>query len=214
MEQQARNSIRYTTASIVVEISGGMAFGSIESVELAAGRFHLRPPRIAEARDVLELALDPEVRMWNPRCRIADLSDAEADCLKRADWSDGSRATFSIVETATERYAGTIALHGIDRANAQAYVGYRVAPWTRGRGAATESLRAVAAWAFGELRLERVALTHGVENEASCRVAQKCGFVLEGVLRSAKRFGDGRLHDEHLHALLASDLRDRSDDGQ
>lgn len=183
----------------------GMTVGLIEPVELVAGRFHLRPPRISEAQDVLELALDSEVRMWNPRCRITDLPEAVANCLARADWSDGSRATFSIMETDTERYAGNIALHGIDRVNAQAYVGYRIAPWTRGRGVATKSLSAVAAWAFGELRLERIVLTHGVENEASCRVAQKSGFSLEVVMRSAKRFGDGRLHDEHLHALLASD---------
>jgi RimJ/RimL family protein N-acetyltransferase len=43
-----------------------------------------------------------------------------------------------------------------------------------------------------------------VENVGSCRVAQRAGFGLEGVMRSSKRFGDGRLHDEHLHAILAA----------
>ncbi|NRQ40566.1 GNAT family N-acetyltransferase [Nonomuraea sp. NN258] len=176
-------------------------------VELAAGAFRLRPPEVADAPEVLRLAADPDVRLWNPRCRIPDEAAALADCLRGADWSDGTHATFSLVETGTGRYAGTIALHGLDRENAQARIGYRIAPWARGRGAATASVRAVTGWAVTVLELERIVLTHAVENQASCRVAGKAGFALEGVMRSARRFGDGLLHDEHLHALLATDLR-------
>jgi hypothetical protein len=42
-------------------------------------------------------------------------------------------------------------------------------------------------------------LTHAVENAASCRVADKAGFRLAEFLPSHKRFGDGLVHDEHLH---------------
>ncbi|MYT33743.1 GNAT family N-acetyltransferase [Streptomyces sp. SID8354] len=156
-----------------------------------------------ESAAVLELGIDPDVRMWNPRCQITDEASAIKDCLAGADWSDGSQATFSIVHKHGGRYAGNIALHGIDRENAQAKVGYRIARWTRGQGVATAAVHCVADWALRELGLNRIVLTHGVENTASCRVAQKAGFGLEGTLRMAKRFGDGRLHDEHLHALIA-----------
>ncbi len=40
-----------------------------------------------------------------------------------------------------------------------------------------------------------------MENVASCRVAQRAGFALQEVTPSSKRFGDGLLHDEHLHLL-------------
>ena len=46
---------------------------------------------------------------------------------------------------------------------------------------------------------------HAVENEASCRVAQKAGFALEGITRKSWRYADGNLHDEHLHARLRTD---------
>ena len=44
-----------------------------------------------------------------------------------------------------------------------------------------------------------------VDNPASCRVATRAGFALEGTHRSSFRYGDGRLHDEHSHARLAAD---------
>ncbi|MBU2663681.1 GNAT family N-acetyltransferase [Actinoplanes bogorensis] len=144
----------------------------------------LRPPRDEDLQAVRELVQDPDVVMWNPRSRIPD----------------ETAVTFSIIVD-DGRYAGTVTLHDIDRAGRRAAVGYRVAPWARGRGLAAEAVRAVVDWAFGPLELERIELTHAVENTASCRVAQKAGFALEAILPANKRFGDGRLHDEHRHGL-------------
>jgi hypothetical protein len=44
--------------------------GGLEPVTLTAGEFLLRPPCVDEHRAVLELGLDPQVRLWNPRCQI------------------------------------------------------------------------------------------------------------------------------------------------
>jgi RimJ/RimL family protein N-acetyltransferase len=171
----------------------------VEPVVLTAGEFLLRPPSVAEHREVLELGLDPDVRLWNPRCRITDEASAIQDCLSGADWSEGSHATFSIIQRESGRYAGNVALHGVDQDAGQAKVGYRVARWARGLGVATRAVDSVAAWALTQLSLRRVLLTHAVENVASCRVADKSGFRLEQFLPANKRFGDGVVHDEHLH---------------
>jgi len=56
--------------------------------------------------------------------------------------------------------------------------------------------------AFDEIRLHRLEIVHAVENMASCRVADKAGFALEGTLRSAMLHADG-WHDMHLHAAIA-----------
>jgi RimJ/RimL family protein N-acetyltransferase len=170
-----------------------------EAAILATGDFLLRPPDVAEYREVLGLGLDPDVRLWNPRCQITDEADAIEDCLAGADWSDGSHATFSIIHRDTGRYAGNIALHGIDPDTAQAKIGYRVARWARGQGLATRALDIVATWAMAQRLVRCIVLTHAVENAASCRVAHKSGFRLERLLPANKRFGDGLVHDEHLH---------------
>jgi RimJ/RimL family protein N-acetyltransferase len=46
----------------------------------------------------------------------------------------------------------------------------------------TEAVRAVTAWAFDGLGLERIAWYAGVGNWASRRVAERNGYTIEGVL--------------------------------
>jgi RimJ/RimL family protein N-acetyltransferase len=72
---------------------------------------------------------------------------------------------------------------------------------------AAAAVRIVVREAFDTLDLHRVTLYHAVENEASCRVALRAGFQLEGTLRQGYRYGDGTYHDEHVHGLLASDVK-------
>jgi RimJ/RimL family protein N-acetyltransferase len=44
------------------------------------------------------------------------------------------------------------------------------------------------------------------ENAASCRIAEKCGFVLEGTARGAF-YNDGRNQDVLIYSLLKTDPR-------
>ena len=179
----------------------------IEHTEITAGLWHLRPPRETEAAELLELGADPGVRLYTPRLnRVATEEEAREELRRWAAWQD--RLVFSILESTTERYAGHIMLFRLDGENAAAEIGYRVAPWARGRGAASTAVRCVTGWAFGVLGLERITLAHSVGNDASCRVAEKNGYLLEGVHRAAFRGGDGLLHDTHLHARLAADRGD------
>lgn len=176
----------------------------IEHTEITAGLFHLRPPRVTEAQDLLDLRADPDVAHYTPRLRpVADLDLARAKCAQFADWTD--QATFSILESSTERYAGHVMVFDFDRESGTAQAGYRIAPWARGRGAASTALRAATGWAFAVLGFQRLWLVHAVTNPASCRVAEKSGYLLEGTLRSSYRCPLGELHDEHVHARLAGD---------
>lgn len=177
----------------------------IPAVEISAGRLQLRPPSVEEAADTLALFTDPDVALWNPGPEHLDLDQARAWCQRAANWSDGSHATFSVRDVASPRLLGNVSLHGIDPVQNDAQVGYRVAPWARRRDVATESVAAAASWAFASLGLHRLELAHAVENPASCRVAEKAGFRLEGTSRQSFVYGDGLRHDEHVHARLASD---------
>ncbi|MFE6865850.1 GNAT family N-acetyltransferase [Kitasatospora sp. NPDC057692] len=159
-------------------------------------------------------AADPEIALWNP-LRAADLVQARA-CLDRwaAGWQNGSLGYFAILDAATgavdteaeaAELLGTIALRWTDRADGLAMVGYWLLPAARGRGIATRATRAITRWGFERAGARRIELAHAVDNPASCRVAERCDFPLEGTLRESFRFGDGLHHDEHLHARLATD---------
>jgi RimJ/RimL family protein N-acetyltransferase len=80
------------------------------------------------------------------------------------------------------RIWGAASVYDVAAHDQRAAVGYWVAPWARGRGVATRSLRLLARWALDELQVQRLELTCAPDNEASARVAQRCGFVREGVL--------------------------------
>lgn len=179
----------------------------LEPVELTAaeGRLLLRRPHRREATAALALLTDAEVAQWNPAPLVVDLPSARAWCERGAAWASGGHATFSIIDTATGAYAGNISVFDLDLEQAVGSVGYRIAPEHRSRGVATAALQAVRDWVFGDVGLVRLQLFHAVPNAASCRVAERGGFALEGVLRSGSVFGDGQRYDEHLHARLSSD---------
>ena len=60
---------------------------------------------------------------------------------------------------------------------------------------------------FGQVGLHRIELLHSTGNAASCRVAEKAGYVLEGTKRRQGLHADG-WHDMHLHARLRDDARE------
>jgi RimJ/RimL family protein N-acetyltransferase len=148
-----------------------------------------------------ELGRDADVRQFT---YVPDpwVEGFERTWLERYDQPDGKRAGFAVVDEADGSFLGMAALVTLDLDGRQAEAGYIVAPQARGRGVASRALTLLTDWAFGELGLERVELRITVENEASIRVAEKCGYEREGVLRSV-HFKQGRRNDVAVYARLA-----------
>jgi RimJ/RimL family protein N-acetyltransferase len=95
---------------------------------------------------------------------------------------DGTREGFAVVEDGD--FLGLALAVSIDRDARTVELGYIVAGPARGRGVATEALRLLTEWAFAELGAVRIELRISVANPASRRVAERCGYELEGVMRS------------------------------
>jgi RimJ/RimL family protein N-acetyltransferase len=74
----------------------------------------------------------------------------------------------------------------------------------RGRGVATEMLRQLTQWAFDEAGALRIVLIIDVENVASEKVAARCGYVREGVMRSS-HLKQGIRIDAAIWSRLPSD---------
>jgi RimJ/RimL family protein N-acetyltransferase len=115
--------------------------------------------------------------------------------------ADGTREAFAIVDGG--EFLGLALAPAIEREARQCELGYMVAPAGRGRGVATEALRQLTGWAFGQGML-RAELHISVDNVASKRVAERNGYVLDGVLRSLWFKGDLR-EDTEIWSRLATD---------
>ena len=76
----------------------------------------------------------------------------------------------------------------------------------KGKGYVTEAVQLLVDYLFGVKKPNRIQLVIVPGNAASRRVAEKCGFTLEGTARGAF-FNGGRNQDVLLYSLLRDDPR-------
>ena len=74
-----------------------------------------------------------------------------------------------------------------------------------GHGYVSEAVRLLVGYLFGLKRVNRLQLNIHPQNHASRRVAEKCGFTFEGVMRGAW-FHHGTYHDLEIWSLLRDEV--------
>jgi [ribosomal protein S5]-alanine N-acetyltransferase len=154
--------------------------GSIEPPFIALNEFFvLDCHRPEDAQAHREFALDPEA------ARFLGWTVEQADSVPNShydevvsrfarEWDHGTRFSLVIRRRLDREAVGTVELrpNGHD-----ADVSYMVVAELRGQGLAQLALDALLTWGQRELRLQYANLGCHVENIASQRVAEKCGFV-------------------------------------
>jgi RimJ/RimL family protein N-acetyltransferase len=73
------------------------------------------------------------------------------------------------------------------------------------KGLMTESLSLLVRFLFATRKINRLQLTVMLPNVASRRVAEKCGFKLEGITRGAL-FHRGQNHDLEMYSILRAEV--------
>jgi RimJ/RimL family protein N-acetyltransferase len=163
--------------------------------------FVLRPWRPADAPAVVAAYRDPEIRQWH----IHSMNENEALAWIEAwpkRWRQESGCGWAAAND--DRVLGQISLRTVDLDEGVAEISYWVLPSARGHRIAQRSLTALTAWSFDVLGLHRIEILHSTRNPGSCRVAERAGYLAEGVKRSEALHADG-WHDMHLHARIATD---------
>ena len=162
----------------------------------------LRPWRPADAPAFLSAYDDPTIRHWHTRWpRSEDDVHEWLESFHRG-WTAEIRASWAVTRDGDE-VLGRMALSSMNLDDGIGGCAYWVLPAARGMGVAPRALKALSAWAF-DAGFHRLYLDHSTRNDASCRVAEKAGFRLEGTQRSQAVHSDGR-HDMHLHARIRGD---------
>jgi RimJ/RimL family protein N-acetyltransferase len=173
----------------------------VSDLSLTDGVVTLRPWQRDDSDWIVEcLDGDPEIAIWLDRI---PQPYTRADALAYIGGLAGE--AFAVTDAATGRPLGSIGVH-FNESRDVAEVGYWVRSDARGRGVMSRALLLACRWGF-EHGAERVQLRADVENVASRRVAEKAGFHLEGVLRSAhwnERLG--RRQDWAMYSLLPGEL--------
>jgi ribosomal-protein-serine acetyltransferase len=126
------------------------------------------------------------------------------------EWMEGRSLPLAI--RYLEEPVGAVALR-IDRAMSSADLAFWIDAAMEGRGAVTRAASAVVAYGFGSLGLARMQIRASATNERARAVAERLGFTLEGVLRSAVVVSDERL-DVAVYGRVADppiEMRDESE---
>ncbi len=173
---------------------------------LTAEETSLRPWQDSDVPALVQACQDPEIVRWT---RVpAGYGEADARFYLHQRYQAtfaGVTAPFAIVHATTQDLLGSISLMRFAWPHARAEVGYWLAAAARGRGHATRAVRLVCAWGFDGLGLERIDLLAATGNPASQRVAERCGFTREAVLRSYMR-GTYERQDMVAFGLLRGEM--------
>ncbi|MEU1468813.1 GNAT family N-acetyltransferase [Streptomyces sp. NPDC005761] len=153
---------------------------------LRTGSLVLRPWLPGDVTVLLDAYRDPAIRAGS-RAPVADEAAAERWLRDQAEGREsGLRHSFAVVDTALGAGpVGNVVLVRSGPCPGAGEVGYWTAAPARGRGIAPQALEALTAWAFTVFAgdgLVTLDLLHQVDNEASCRVAEKAGYGLVEVL--------------------------------
>jgi len=174
-------------------------------------RLELRPFRRRDVDSLIDAVSDSltELERWLP---WVHQRYGRADALRfirdsSAAWIEARAYDFAIRNPATPDYhLGNISIWPLSRRERSGEVGYWVRTSEAGGGIATEAAAQILAIGFEEMALHRVTLRIAVGNAPSERVAEKLGFVNEGLLRQEVLVA-GEWLDHTLWALLEEEYR-------
>jgi len=177
---------------------------------LESARLLLRPYRPVDGRMYAAMHAEnrAHLREFLPDVlgHMRTAEDAEAQ-IQRMDrqWRAGEALIFGAWERGSASYVGEVYLANADWHVPSIEIGYFVVAGRTGQGFASEAGGTVIRFAFEFLRVSRIDLQCTADNQASARVAERLGFLLEGRQRLRHRKRDSSVVDRLWYGLLRSE---------
>jgi ribosomal-protein-alanine N-acetyltransferase len=174
---------------------------------LTGRRLHLRPMLQKDREEMYQRSLDLESRGRFFPLNISSQVSAEAAFGTDGRWGP-EVGILVVVQNSDEALVGYVSFEhtvsDVDELN----LGYFTYPEFRGQGYVSEALRLFVEYLFAMRRdVNRAALYIHPDNDKSMRVAERCGFTLEGRIREGW-FNLGQWHDVLVYGLLRRELAD------
>ena len=171
-------------------------------------------PLVAEANhdadEFLQAVIESKSTLtrWMPWCHADYSANDVARWFETADqmWANQTAFPMLIRRKSDGSLLGGTGLHDVLLyGKREAELGYWVRKGARSQGVASTAIRAMAAFAFRELKLVRASIRIRLDNTSSRRAAERAGATFEGVARHGIVNGDARF-DAAQYSLLPADL--------
>lgn len=169
-------------------------------------RIVLRRFRENEGKNLYELIRDNStfIEDYLPITLKQNLSKNASEWYVRrsiVNWLNNEAYTFGIWDEKTAGLIGMVKIFNIDWEVPKGEVAFFIDHEFSGKGLMTEALTLACDFGLNELKLERIFLRAAADNFGSLRVARKCGFLREGVLRNDFKTEAGMLIDTVIFGL-------------
>lgn len=182
-------------------VSPGTLGGHDQPILEVDDELRLRPFRPTDAAALVDAFSEPDIRYYHFREYATEAEAMELIDTATQGWKTETFANWVICDH-RDSMLGRAGLH-LSLTDGWAEIAYWVLPAARGRNVAVRAAVALTAWAHG-VGLHRIELQHSEHNDRSQRVAEKAGFVREGVRRGANLHEDG-WHNMVVYSRLPDD---------
>ncbi|OKL39923.1 GNAT family N-acetyltransferase [Pontibacter flavimaris] len=174
-----------------------------KDILLQDSRVLLRPYVPSDLQELTAIAFDEDIWRYMPT-RISNDEELRAWAhTVENGFTNGTRYTFMIVDSATGQLAGSTSYGNISLADRRLEIGWTwLSSAFRGTGLNRHCKFLLLQYAFEQLQMERVELKTDVLNQRSRRAMRKIGATEEGVLRSHTQMHDGRRRDTIFYSIL------------
>lgn len=112
---------------------------------------------------------------------------------------------FYLRSTETTELIGYVVVKNINEKVHKCELAYFIDMDYEGKGITSKAVADAVAFCFNELEMNKVFICTSPVNKRSQRIAEKNGFIQEGILRQEFRNGFGQLEDIIYYGLLKSD---------
>ena len=163
----------------------------------------LAEERHAQVMNDLIVRNQARLARWEPWAEQPATLDGTRAYIRAAleDFLRGRQISTIIAVEGGQRFVGRCGMR-INPYAGSGDIGYWIDAEFEGRGITSRSARALVTSVFGELGLNKVELRTSVANQRSRSVAERLGFVYEGVLPAGLRFAN-RADDVALYGVTA-----------
>jgi RimJ/RimL family protein N-acetyltransferase len=175
----------------------------------ASERVRLRPMVSDDVVVLYDMSADPEHHMLvNDSPLVPESLEARQARFERSQAEpDASSARFT-AETLDGVVIGTCGLSRLDAFNQFGQLSISVLPAARSQGYGREMVRLLCYYGFRFRNLHRIELETLATNIAMRKLAESCGFALEGIQREQAYDGEG-FSDIALYGLLRQEWSQR-----
>ncbi|WP_313800105.1 GNAT family protein [Cytobacillus sp.] len=173
---------------------------------LYTDRLVLREVTYLDANDIYHYLSDEEVMKYYGLAPFKSLKDAEEEIdWYRKIFDDNTGIRWGITLKGNDKVIGSCGFLNFTKQHARAEIGAELAREFWGIGIVSEAFQAILSYGFKEMELMRIQALIEPENYASQKLAEKNGFMKEGLLRKYE-YTNGKFDDLYIYSILRGEF--------